>query len=135
MHRALMSLITLCSAVIAPMAMAASDLPLVCEQNLVTGHRRCGISRARAREVIRFVRNVPGVSHQIISIDALDFPEVVVTTGESLEQGHAVYLRRVGRHWIVEKKVPWTKKDWIIMGTNRPNHAMERTADRCALNF
>ena len=135
MRRALTLSITLFAAVIASSAMTASELPLLCEENLVTGHRRCGISRAQAREVMRFVRTIPGVSHQIITIDALDLPRAVITTGEPLKRGHTIFLRRVGRRWTVEKKVPWTKKDWIILGTTRPNHAMERTADRSVSTF
>ena len=88
-------------------------------KNVVTGDKRCGISRAQAREVIRFVRSIPGVSHQIITIDALDVPQVIVTTGEPLERGHTIFLRRVGRRWTVEKTLPWTKKDWIILGGSK----------------
>jgi hypothetical protein len=120
MIRAFTSSITLLAAIMASVAMAAPELPLLCEENLVTGHKRCGISRAQAREVMRFVRTIPGVSHQIITIDALDLPQVVVTTGDSsLERGHTIFLRRVGRRWTVEKTLPWTKKDWIIIGGSK----------------
>ncbi|MFL6519672.1 MAG: hypothetical protein ACJ8NS_05580 [Chthoniobacterales bacterium] len=124
MQRVLMPLVTFIGAIIASTVMAASDIPLICEENLATEHKRCGISDAQAREAMRFVRRIPGVSHQIITIDALDLPQVVVTTGEPFERGHTVFLRRMGRRWTVEKTVPWTKKDWIILGANRPNQTL-----------
>lgn len=105
MCRAFMLSLILFAALMASAAMATPDLPLLCEEDLVTGHRRCGISRSQAREVIRLVRTIPGVSHEIVTIDALDLPQVVVTTGEPLRRGHTIFLRRAGRRWIVEKKV------------------------------
>jgi hypothetical protein len=91
MRRAFSLSIPLFAAVIASSTMAASELPLLCEENLVTGHRRCGISRAQAREVMRFVRTIPGVSHQIITIDALDLPQVVITTGDIKAWPHHLF--------------------------------------------
>ena len=125
--------LTLLLAVVASSAMAASEPPLYCEENVVTGDKRCGISRAQAREVMRFVRSIPGVSHQIITIDALDLPQVVVQTGESLERGHTIFLRRVGRRWTVET-LPWTKKDWIVLSASRSNQTMQRTPTRSSRN-
>jgi hypothetical protein len=132
MQRALS--VTFFIAMAASSARAAADLPLQCVENVVTGHKRCGISRAEAREVMRFVRTIPGVSHQIITIDAFAFPQVLVQTGESLDRGHTIFLRRVGRRWTVEKTLPWTKKDWIVLGASRSNQTMQRTPTRRSRN-
>jgi hypothetical protein len=83
---------------------------------------------------MRFVRTIPGVSHQIITIDALDLPQVLVQTGESLDRGHTIFLRRVGRRWKVEKTLPWTKKDWIVLSASRSNQTMQRTPTRRSRN-
>ena len=72
-----------------------------------------GVTPQQAKQIMDFVRTVPGIHHHVEFIDALNWPEVTVETGPHGKR-HGDFLRlrldKAGR-WHILEKSKWDRNE------------------------
>jgi hypothetical protein len=78
-----------------------------------TGRDAIGVTPQQAKQIMNFVKSVPGIHHHVEFVDALNWPEVTVETGpHGKRHGDILRLRLDNKgHWHVLEKSKWNRNE------------------------